>query len=115
MARPARIEYEGAFYHVMNRGNGRESIFIDNTEIGVNIDQKEPPWNNLKGQIFLGDEGFIECLKDYLAKKEAINEIPRIQRLVGRPALKSLFGTKTLSKIERNRKIYLAHIKSAIP
>ena len=30
MARPARIEYEGAFYHVMNRGNRREAIFIDN-------------------------------------------------------------------------------------
>ena len=30
MARPARIEYKGAFYHVMNRGNRREAIFIDN-------------------------------------------------------------------------------------
>ncbi len=29
MARPARVEYEGAFYHVMNRGNGSEKIFID--------------------------------------------------------------------------------------
>ena len=32
MARPARIEYEGAFYHVMNRGNGGENIFIDNKD-----------------------------------------------------------------------------------
>lgn len=74
--------------------------------------QKEPPWNNLKGQIFLGDEDFIEGLKDYLTKKEAINEIPRVQRLVGRPALTILFGNKPLSKIERNRKIHLAHVKS---
>jgi len=29
MARPARIEFEGAFYHVMNRGNRREDIFLD--------------------------------------------------------------------------------------
>ena len=29
MARPLRVEYPGAFYHVMNRANGRESIFID--------------------------------------------------------------------------------------
>ncbi|WP_347273048.1 transposase [Candidatus Kuenenia sp.] len=29
MARPARIEFEGAFYHVMNRGNRREDIFPD--------------------------------------------------------------------------------------
>lgn len=32
MARPARIEYEGAFYHVMNRGSRREAIFIDNQD-----------------------------------------------------------------------------------
>ena len=27
MARPLRIEYEGAWYHVMNRGAGRRPIF----------------------------------------------------------------------------------------
>lgn len=32
MARPARIEFEGAFYHVMNRGNASEIIFIDNKD-----------------------------------------------------------------------------------
>ena len=32
MARPARIEYEGAFYHVINSGNGREDIFLDDND-----------------------------------------------------------------------------------
>jgi hypothetical protein len=27
MARPLRIEYEGAFYHVTSRGNERKRIF----------------------------------------------------------------------------------------
>ena len=27
MPRPLRLEYENAFYHVMNRGRGRQSIF----------------------------------------------------------------------------------------
>ncbi|OED41606.1 hypothetical protein AB833_09570 [Chromatiales bacterium (ex Bugula neritina AB1)] len=27
MARPQRIEYEGAYYHVMNRGRGRQNVF----------------------------------------------------------------------------------------
>jgi len=27
MARPLRMQYEGAFYHVMNRGNARQPIF----------------------------------------------------------------------------------------
>ncbi len=29
MSRPLRIEYENAFYHVMNRGRGRQQIFHD--------------------------------------------------------------------------------------
>ena len=29
MARPLRIEYPGAYYHVMNRGQSRRNIFID--------------------------------------------------------------------------------------
>jgi len=27
MARPLRIEYLGAYYHVINRGNNQEKIF----------------------------------------------------------------------------------------
>ena len=29
MPRPTRIEYEGAFHHVMNRGHNHENIFHD--------------------------------------------------------------------------------------
>ena len=29
MARPLRIEYPGAYYHVMNRGQSRRNIFIE--------------------------------------------------------------------------------------
>jgi len=29
MPRPQRIEYEGAYHHVMNRGRGRKTIFHD--------------------------------------------------------------------------------------
>ena len=29
MARKLRVEYEGAIYHVMNRGDHREAIFLD--------------------------------------------------------------------------------------
>jgi hypothetical protein len=27
MARPLRVEYPGAYYHVINRGNNQEQIF----------------------------------------------------------------------------------------
>ena len=32
MARPLRVEYPGAFYHVMHRGNAGEDIFISNKD-----------------------------------------------------------------------------------
>ena len=32
MARKIRVEYEGAIYHVMNRGDRREAIFLDDTD-----------------------------------------------------------------------------------
>jgi REP element-mobilizing transposase RayT len=32
MARPLRIEYPGAVYHVISRGNGRQSIFIGDVD-----------------------------------------------------------------------------------
>ena len=32
MARSLRIEYPGAFYHVINRGNAKEKIFLSNRD-----------------------------------------------------------------------------------
>lgn len=32
MSRPLRIEYPGAYYHVMNRGRGRQTIFPDRAD-----------------------------------------------------------------------------------
>lgn len=38
MARPLRIEFEGAFYHVMARGNARDDIFLDDGDRQAFID-----------------------------------------------------------------------------
>lgn len=72
--------------------------------------KKNSPWNDLQGQILLGDEKFVEEFKDLLAGKEQIKEIPRSQRQVGRPSLQELFKEKE-NKAERNKHIYAAHIK----
>ena len=34
MARPLRIEYAGALYHVTSRGNERRRIFLDEHDYG---------------------------------------------------------------------------------
>ena len=38
MARPLRIEFEGALYHLMARGNARSDIFVDDGDRQVFID-----------------------------------------------------------------------------
>jgi hypothetical protein len=69
MARPLRIEYPGAVYHITSRGNGRDAIFMkdeDRTSFSAQkayqnfvkkgiLDDKSP-WEELKGQVFLGSK-----------------------------------------------------------
>ena len=38
MARPLRIEYDGALYHVTSRGNARENIFFDDEDRNLFLD-----------------------------------------------------------------------------
>ena len=50
MTRPTRIEYEGAFHHVMNRGRNRKNIFHDERYY----------------------EEFLKCLKEATEQFEAV-------------------------------------------
>jgi hypothetical protein len=72
--------------------------------------QKGSPWEDLQGQILLGEEGFIDKFKEHLTDKEKIKEIPRAQRYVSRPVLSKLFSRgETATK--RNKHIHDAHMK----
>ena len=64
-------------------------------------------WQGVKAQVLLGEEGFVEKLKGYVKGYEEILEIPRSQRYLGRPKLKSLFAGK-LSKSKRDALIVRA-------
>ena len=70
----------------VNEGIGRRSI-----------------WDNLEAQSLLGEEGFAEALKGHVRGHEKIKEIPREQRLIGRPSLNQLFdpGGKVAAKRDR--------------
>lgn len=68
------------------------------------------PWDELQGQILLGEEGFVEKCKDALSDKEKHKEIPRSQRYLNKPLLTKLFE-KADNKNERNNRISAAHIK----
>jgi putative transposase len=69
------------------------------------------PWESLRGQIFLGQASFVETMRAALTGARTLHEIPRQQRYADRPALVELFGhSPSLSKAQRNRLIYEAHI-----
>jgi hypothetical protein len=73
--------------------------------------KRPAPWEELRGQIFLGQEDFVEEMRAVLTWARTLHEIPRQQRYADRPALEELFGRiSSLSKAQRNRLIYEAHI-----
>ena len=74
--------------------------------------EKPSPWENLRGQILLGDDNFVSGLESYLKGAKELKEVPREQRFGGRPGIEELFVSKeTISKRIRNRKIREAHIR----
>ncbi|MGH8403336.1 MAG: REP-associated tyrosine transposase, partial [Gammaproteobacteria bacterium] len=76
----------------------------------VRAGQERPgPWEQVTGQIFLGDDEFVRDARRQ-ARGRNLKEIPRRQRFAGRPALKTLFaaGTKR-TKTQRNALIQCAH------
>ena len=69
------------------------------------------PWDNLKGQVLLGDDAFIEKMTPQLNERSAVIEIPKRQRLIHRPSLKKLLAGAG-SKEDRNKilaRAYLEH------
>ena len=64
-------------------------------------------WAELKGQIYLGDEYFVEEMKRLLRNDN--REIPRRQREAAKPDLSHLFAAAS-SKEARNKAIYTAHV-----
>jgi putative transposase len=64
------------------------------------------PWPALKGQVFLGAEGFVERHRRRLKEARKVKEIPRRQRYAGRPPV-----VEVLMRGPRERSIYQAHVE----
>ena len=59
MSRPLRIEYPGAWYHVMNRGRRGEKIYTERNDYRLFIElikEQEKNWQNLKGEHIMSRE-----------------------------------------------------------
>jgi len=77
------------------------------------IEQDESPWKHLRGRFVLGSDRFVEHIRGIMDKGEPLREVPRRDRLVGRPTLSKLFskGRDRKNKVQRNRLIYDAHAR----
>ena len=70
------------------------------------------PWAQVEGQVVLGQSHFVETLKPLLADKVKVQEIPRAQRLVARPALGEIVRAKrVVVKDERDQAVWEAHVR----
>ena len=68
------------------------------------------PWHEVKGQVFLGSDNFINTLTRKLNAHSTTKEIPRRQRLVHRPSLKMLMAGAD-SKTARNEAMARAYLE----
>jgi len=68
------------------------------------------PWSALQGQVFLGSQQFVERMVRALPPATLSSEIPRTDRLAGRPALSSLLPAGLVAdRARRNGAIREAH------
>jgi REP element-mobilizing transposase RayT len=65
-------------------------------------------WQDLRGGVLLGSEGFAERLAPLLHGKLALKEIPRAERLTARPSLAQLFSDRENDRVQRNQAIHEA-------
>ncbi|MGB9699218.1 MAG: REP-associated tyrosine transposase [Thermodesulfobacteriota bacterium] len=93
-----------------NRRRACQQYFIFVRD-GMNLPRS--PWRDLKGQIFLGSESFLEkLLAKFSKQKEKLREIPKEQKFPVRQNLEKFFtGIDTLDINNRNLAIYRAHVE----
>ena len=68
-----------------NSANRKYQEFVKD---GINV---KPLWEDLRCQVLLGDEVFIDRFSEVAKGAEELKEIPRSQRFLSRPALHDLF------------------------
>jgi len=69
----------------------------------------ESPLKAIKGQLFLGQDNFIDKIKHLMRGKEKLKEIPREQRYVTRPSLNEILKPK--DKKSKDQAMYKAHLQ----
>ena len=69
----------------------------------------ETPLKEVKGQIYLGDENFMNRTKELIQDKETVKEIPRMQRYITKPSLEAIL--RHGDKSRKDKAVYEAHVR----
>jgi len=105
MARPLRITFPGAFYHVTSRGNERKNIFKSKRYkastaqkgyqefVNALVNRKyDNPLDDVVGSTLLGSSDFIAFIKDkFLSGKKLDKELPPLKELVPKTSMQDIF------------------------
>jgi len=94
MARPLRIEYKGAFYHITARGNERKRIFFSKVDydkfkdylgaIGVRPTQLTDMFLNIKGSAVDSCIKLIRDTADLPHHSKVISIVEGVKQEIGR-------------------------------
>jgi hypothetical protein len=80
MARPWRIEYEGALYHVFSRGNNQQNIFLTDDDRYLFLDTIGQMSERFDNDIFVyvyGSKKFVKRIKNRYMVSEPDPAIPQ--------------------------------------
>ncbi|MBU2590870.1 MAG: transposase [Nitrospinae bacterium] len=67
----------------------------------------ESPWSEVRGQLYLGDDKFLDGIKQFIKDRETLKEIPRTQRYITKSPLKDIFENNK----ENDKATFEAHIR----
>ena len=94
------------FAHSLPAARRRYVAFV---EEGV---RTPSPWEQVQGQVLLGEQAFLRKVAPKLKSKAQAKEIPKAQRHAVRPNLRQVFGqVKPAHRAARDRLIATLHLK----
>ena len=104
---PLFLETDFLLRHFCSSRKKAQNMYEEFVLAGIGM---ESPLKEAKNQIFIGSDSFIRETMLRIDSTDKLRNLPRKQRVAGRPALNEIFNARAMrSKKERNNKIKAAY------
>lgn len=94
-SKPSCLTVDGILGQLSPKRMKAEGIYRQFVRAGI---RSESIWKDLRAQSILGEDSFVERLKDHLKGKEAIPDISKSQRFINRPSLEKILSPELIRK-----------------